>query len=129
MKGLDELERELAAARTAGQPAMLDLYADWCISCKIMERSVFPRPEVAQQLRSFRLIRADVTPNDALDRQLLEAYGLFGPPTLMFFAADGGELRDARIQGEIGAAALTAHLRAVLAAPSATRVQEMAANL
>jgi thioredoxin:protein disulfide reductase len=111
---LDEVQVELARARQAGRPAILDLYADWCISCKVMERTVFPRPEVNSRLRQFHLLRADVTRNDADDKALLQAFGLFGPPSLVFFAEDGHELREARIQGEIGAEALSRHLQAVL---------------
>ncbi len=111
---LADLEQQLAAAQAAGQPAMLDLYADWCISCKVMERSVFPRPEVDTRLRQFRLLRADVTRNDAEDKALMNAFGLFGPPSLVFFSAGGRELADVRIQGEINAPSLAAHLQAVL---------------
>jgi thioredoxin:protein disulfide reductase len=123
-----DVEREVAAARAEGRPALLDLYADWCISCKVMERSVFPRPDVASKLREFRLLRADVTRNDADDRALLEAYGLFGPPSLVFFGPDGREMRDVRVQGEIGAAALAGHLGAVLARVGARGAGEIASN-
>jgi len=111
---LDELRVELAKAEDAGQMAMLDLYADWCISCKVMERNVFPRPEVDSRLRQFRLLRADVTDNDAEDKALMNEFGLFGPPSLVFFAPDGRELADVRVQGEVGAERLAAHLQAVL---------------
>jgi thioredoxin:protein disulfide reductase len=114
VRGLTQLGVELELARQSGEPVLLDLYADWCVSCKIMERSVFPRPEVAERLREFRLLRADVTRNDAEDKALLQAFGLFGPPSLVFFDHDGRELADVRIQGEIGAAGLAAHLQAVL---------------
>jgi thiol:disulfide interchange protein DsbD len=103
-----------AVAEANGQPVLLDLYADWCISCKVMERSVFPQPEVASRLAQFRLLRVDVTRNSAEDRELLTALGLFGPPSLVFFGADGREIADARIQGEISTAPLAAHLAAVL---------------
>jgi len=125
---LADLEAELAQARAAGQPALLDLYADWCISCKVMERSVFPRPEVAGQLRQFRLLKADVTANNAEDQALMQAFGLFGPPSMVFFGPDGRELDDVRIQGEIGAGALAAHLGAVLARTGAEATGEIAAN-
>src|SRR5690606_30348014 len=36
-----ELDGALAAAKAAGQPVLLDWYADWCISCKVIEREVF----------------------------------------------------------------------------------------
>jgi thiol:disulfide interchange protein DsbD len=111
---LADLEAELGAARVAGTPAVLDLYADWCISCKVMERSVFPRPEVTALLGGFRLLKADVTDNTPEQRALLDAYGLFGPPSLVFFGRDGRELEGVRIQGEIGATGLAAHLHRVL---------------
>ncbi|MEQ8857193.1 MAG: protein-disulfide reductase DsbD [Pseudomonadales bacterium] len=111
---LDSLRVELARAEDAGQMALLDLYADWCISCKVMERSVFPLPEVDSRLRQFRLLRADVTENDAEDKALMNEFGLFGPPSLVFFAPDGRELADVRVQGEIGAQRLARHLQAVL---------------
>jgi thioredoxin:protein disulfide reductase len=129
VRGLAQLRVELARASAAGQPALLDLYADWCISCKVMERSVFPRPEVASRLREFRLLRADVTRNDAEDKALLEEFGLFGPPSLVFFDHDGRELEDVRIQGEIGAAGLAAHLQAVLDRERNRRGEALAANL
>lgn len=122
---LAELEQQLAAAQASGQPAMLDLYADWCISCKVMERSVFPRPEVDTRLRQFRLLRADVTRNDAEDKALMNAFGLFGPPSLVFFSAGGRELSDVRIQGEVNASSLAAHLQAVLDRESAAAAAAM----
>jgi thiol:disulfide interchange protein DsbD len=125
---LDELQLELAKAVRDGRPALLDLYADWCISCKVMERSVFPRPEVAAGLAQFRLLRADVTRNSAEDKALMGAYGLFGPPSLVFFSGDGSELSEVRIQGEVGAESLAAHLGAVLKAISDVNVGDIAAN-
>ncbi|MDH4573647.1 thiol:disulfide interchange protein [Salinicola acroporae] len=109
---LDRLEAALASARAAGRPVMVDVSADWCISCKVMEQRVFPASPVADRLADFMLIRADVTRNVAASRDLLDHYGLFGPPGLLFFAG-GKELRDARIQGEIDAPALASHLEAV----------------
>jgi thiol:disulfide interchange protein DsbD len=128
VSNLRELETELARARSEGRPAMLDLYADWCISCKVMERSVFPRPEVASRLAQFRLLRADVTENDAEDKELMGAYGLFGPPSLVFFAGDNGELTEVRVQGEVGADFLASHLGAVLEAVRGNNFGEIAAN-
>ena len=98
-----------------GRPVLLDLYADWCISCKVMERSVFPQPEVSSQLAQFHLVRADITANNAADKALMNEYGLFGPPSMVFFDAEGRELTEIRVQGEIDADALAAHLRAILA--------------
>ncbi|MCR9276553.1 MAG: protein-disulfide reductase DsbD [Pseudomonadaceae bacterium] len=100
-------------ARLGGEPAILDLYADWCISCKVMERNVFPAPEVASQLATYRLLRADVTDNNDEHQALLNRYGLFGPPSLLFFDAQGRELVDLRIQGEMNREQFAAHLTLV----------------
>jgi thiol:disulfide interchange protein DsbD len=113
---LADVEASLASAEASGRPVLLDLYADWCISCKVMERSVFPAPEVQRLLGEFDLLRADVTANDAEHRALLAHFELFGPPSLLFFDPDGGELRAFRLQGEIGTEAFARHLRQVLAA-------------
>lgn len=123
------LEAALLAAQTEGRPVVLDLYADWCISCKLMERSVFPRPGVASLLSQFRLLRADVTDNTADHQALLQRFGLFGPPALVFFADDGRELSDVTIRAEIGAVALRRHLEAVLDRINGDNVVEIAAKI
>jgi len=128
VRNLAELEAQVRDAGAVGQPVLLDLYADWCISCKVMEREVFPRPDVASRLAQFRLLRADVTENNAQDQQLLEAFGLFGPPSLVFFGEDGREMSEVRVQGEISADALAAHLGAVLGQFGNANVGEIAAN-
>ena len=106
---LAQLDAELARAARRGQPAFVDFTADWCISCKIMERDVFPDPAVAERLAGFHRIRADVTDTNADSRSLLDHFGLFGPPSLLFFA-HGEELHQARIQGEVDAASFAVHL-------------------
>ena len=111
---LADVRAEIDAGASAGRLTLLDLYADWCISCKIMERSVFPVPAVASRLTEFHLLRADVTANDAKDMELLNAFGLFGPPSLVFFDRNGAELKTLRVQGEIDAKALAKHLETVL---------------
>jgi thiol:disulfide interchange protein DsbD len=112
VKTVTDVKQRMASS---SGPVLLDLYADWCISCKVMERSVFPEPGVAEQLAQFTLLRADVTANDAQDQALLKQYGLFGPPSLVFFSEDGGELAEFRVQGEVSADRLEAHLAQVLA--------------
>ncbi|MCX7063681.1 MAG: thioredoxin family protein, partial [Proteobacteria bacterium] len=112
--GLAELQTELAQAKRAGQPVALDFYADWCISCKVMERTVFSAPTVAAQLSRFRLLQADVTANDALDQALLKHFGLFGPPSMLFFAPNGDEIGGLRMQGEMNLATFDHHLGRVL---------------
>lgn len=109
---LSALETALSEAASAQQPAFVNFTADWCISCKLMERDVFPDPNVVTALNDFRLIEVDVTDTDAQSRELLNRFNLFGPPSLLFFS-QGEEVRDARIQGEITAPQLVQHLEAL----------------
>jgi thioredoxin:protein disulfide reductase len=112
ISNLADLDRELGDA--AGRLVVLDLYADWCISCKVMERSVFPTPEVAPLLARFHMTRVDLTANTEEHQALLAKFGLFGPPSLVFFDSSGQELAAVRLQGEVDSAALAQHLKAVL---------------
>lgn len=84
-----ELDRSIKAA---GRPTMLDFYADWCVSCKEMERFTFADPRVGARLAQLQLLRADVTGNDADDQALLKRFSLFGPPGIIFFDASGKEV-------------------------------------
>ncbi len=96
VRSVDELD---AVLKTAGRPVMLDFYADWCISCKEMERFTFADPAVARRLAGFLLIQADVTANSDADKALLKRFGLFGPPGIIFFDAGGAERKQLRVVG------------------------------
>lgn len=106
---LAALENAINQAGTRNQPVFVHFTADWCISCKQLEREVYPTPEVASALDDYILIKADVTRTDERSRELLEHFGLFGPPSLLFFD-QGEEVVDARIQGEVNASQLSRHL-------------------
>jgi thiol:disulfide interchange protein DsbD len=99
IKTVGDFERALAAARSAGRPVMLDFYADWCVSCKEMERFTFTDPGVQERLAPAVLLQADVTANDADDQALLRHFGILGPPTIVFFGADGTERAAYRVVG------------------------------
>jgi thiol:disulfide interchange protein DsbD len=88
-----------AAVRAAGRPVMLDFYADWCVTCKEMERFTLTDPRVRTRLASALLLKADVTANSAQDRELLKQFRLFGPPGTVFFDATGKEIAAARFVG------------------------------
>ncbi|UVK99398.1 protein-disulfide reductase DsbD [Pseudomonas sp. B21-048] len=98
-----ELDRVLAEAKSSGTPLLLDWYADWCISCKVIEHEVLNDANVVESLRGYRLVRFDITASNAEQRALLDRYTLFGPPALMFFGKDGVERSDVRVIGEINA--------------------------
>jgi thiol:disulfide interchange protein DsbD len=99
IKSLHDLDAAVAAASTTGRPLLLDFYADWCVSCKEMEKYTFTDPLVKQALAPFVLLRADVTANDADDQALLRAFGILGPPTIAFYGRDGVERRAYRVVG------------------------------
>ncbi|TWR90922.1 protein-disulfide reductase DsbD [Pseudomonas saxonica] len=99
----DELDSALAAAKNAGKPVLLDWYADWCISCKVIEHEVLNAPNVLTLLKGYQLVRFDMTASNAEQRALLDRYALFGPPALMFFDKNGEEKSDQRVIGEINA--------------------------
>jgi thiol:disulfide interchange protein DsbD len=88
-----------AAVKAAGRPVMLDFYADWCVSCKEMERFTFSDPAVAAAMSRMTLLKADVTQNTAADKALLQRFGLFGPPGIIFFDRNGRELQDLQVVG------------------------------
>lgn len=96
------------------RPVMLDFYADWCVSCREMERFTFTDPGVAQRMAGMVLVQADVTANNADDRALLKRFRLFGPPGIMFFEPGGKEISDARVVGFQDAKRFTESLDRVL---------------
>ncbi|ALM52908.1 protein-disulfide reductase DsbD [Halomonas huangheensis] len=106
---LDELQQQLAST---DQPAFVNITAEWCISCKVMEREVFPDPDVQRALAGYRWIDVDVTESNADSREVLEHLQLFGPPSLLFFNG-AEEIREARIQGELDADELARHAEGV----------------
>jgi thioredoxin:protein disulfide reductase len=115
IKTLADLEREVAAAKAAGRPVMLDFYADWCVSCIEMEHKTFTVKEVQDALAGAVLLQADVTKNDDDDQALLKHFGIFGPPTIAFYGADGVERRNFRVVGFMKAAEFAAVVRQAVA--------------
>lgn len=92
-----ELDRVLATAN--GRRVMLDFYADWCVSCIEMEKLTFTDPAVRSELDRMLVLQADVTANQDDDKALLQRFGLFGPPGIIFFDGAGREVRSARVIG------------------------------
>ena len=99
------LQNQLDSAKAQGQWVLVDYYADWCVSCKIMEKQVFGKPEVMDALKDVRLLRLDVTADNAASRELLGRYKVPGPPSFVWIGPDGEERRAQRITGEVDAAA------------------------
>ena len=116
IKSADDLDREIAAASAGGKPVMLDFYADWCVSCKEMEKYTFNAPAVRAALQSFVLLQADVTANDETDQALMRRFNIFGPPTIAFFGADGQERRNYRVVGYMPAEPFARHVQQAIEA-------------
>ncbi|WP_333608334.1 protein-disulfide reductase DsbD [Arsukibacterium sp.] len=114
----EELTTQLQLAAQAGQFAMLDLYADWCVACKEFEQKTFPHPEVQVLTSQMRLIKYDVTRMSRQHQALLDKYQVLGLPTLLFFAPDGSELTQSRVTGFMNAAPFAGHLQQLLRQPA-----------
>jgi thiol:disulfide interchange protein DsbD len=104
VNNIAELDRAVQAASASGRAVMLDFYADWCTSCKEMERYTFSNRQVHDELAKLTLLRADVTANNADDQALLKRFGIFGPPTIAFYGKDGNEHSNFRVVGYMKAA-------------------------
>ena len=116
IKSVSDLRHELTAASQRGQPVMLDFYADWCVSCKEFEKYTFTDPAVTTALTAANtlLLQADVTANDAQDKELLQKFGLIGPPAILFFGPDKQERKNYRVIGFMDAETFSNHLGTAL---------------
>ena len=114
IKSVADLDREVAAAASANKPVMLDINAEWCTSCKEMEKYTFPDAQVVAALSNAVLLQADVTDNDADDKAILNRFQIFGPPTIAFFV-NGQEKANERVVGYVKAEEFAAHIKEAFA--------------
>jgi thiol:disulfide interchange protein DsbD len=110
VKTQQALEARIAEAGQRGQWTLVDFYADWCVSCDVIEREVFADPRVQQALADMQLLRPDVTANNADDQALMRTHQILGPPTMLLIGPDGKERRAERIIGELSADEFLARL-------------------
>ena len=110
IKGEQGLQQALANSVRQEIPSMLDFYADWCISCKEMEKYAFTHPGVISALSGIGTFQADVTENDTIDTQLMNSLGIYGPPAILFYNAQGQEIRHRRVVGEMSGEEFAAHV-------------------
>ncbi|MGI9950103.1 protein-disulfide reductase DsbD [Vibrio hyugaensis] len=110
VSNVTELEQQLALAKQAGKPVMLDFYADWCVACKEFEKYTFHDPSVEVKLQDFVLLQADVTKNQVQDIELLKHMNVLGLPTIEFWDANGKHVSNARLTGFMQAEPFLAHI-------------------
>jgi len=110
VKGIQGLQQALANSVRQDIPSMLDFYADWCISCKVMEKYAFTHAGVINALNGVGTFQTDVTDNDSVDTELMNSLGIYGPPAILFFDARGEEIRHRRVVGEMSGEEFAAHL-------------------
>jgi thiol:disulfide interchange protein DsbD len=110
IKSLNDLEQALTQASGQGKTALLDFYADWCVSCIEMEKYTFTDAMVQKALSDTVLLQADVTANDEEDQALLKHFGVFGPPTIIFFGKDGLQRNGYEVVGYMKAREFAAHV-------------------
>ncbi|MBV5302773.1 MAG: protein-disulfide reductase DsbD [Chlorobium sp.] len=108
---VEDLDKELLATTT---PVMLDFYADWCVSCKEMDKFTFHDPKVVKQLKGVKLLQVDVTANTPADLALMKRFGLFGPPGMIFFDRTGKEIPDGKIAGFLDATPFVEHINKII---------------
>ncbi len=113
VKNVNDLQAQLMNAKNLHKPVFLDFYADWCVSCKMMDRYVLTDQKVKELLQSFVLLRADMTANTADDIALAKHFNMIGPPVVIFFDANGKQIQPAMV-GEISTKDLTQRLQQVL---------------
>lgn len=111
IKTTGDLDAALARAAADGKTAMLDFYADWCVSCIEMEEYTFTDGGVQNALANTVLLQADVTANDEEDQALLKRFGVFGPPTIIFFGDDGMQRNGYEVVGYMKAKDFAEHVR------------------
>lgn len=102
-KSIDDLDKAVESAGSNGQWTLVDFYADWCISCKVIEKEVFGNSEVVEALSDMQLLQSDVTANDKIDQELMRELQVVGPPTILIIGPDGQEYRAQRTIGEVSA--------------------------
>jgi thiol:disulfide interchange protein DsbD len=97
-----DLDKAIDVGRRQGRGIMVDFSADWCTECRLMERNIFAKDVVRQQLRGMQLIRADLTHYDLSSKNLMQRFAVVGPPTVVFLNPDGSEIKEARVVGDVG---------------------------
>jgi thiol:disulfide interchange protein DsbD len=107
----NRLQQELAAAKVGRLPVLVDFFADWCTSCKELDKTTLSNPAVLSAMASFRLLRVDITDINATNRQLMQRFHILGLPCLVFFDTNGVEIPHARVLGYLNSQQWLQHMK------------------
>ena len=110
---LIELDNSLELASKNGNISLLYITADWCISCKRLERETFSNPDMIKLLSSINSIKADVSKNSENDIELMKQLSIFGPPTLIVYDQNGNEKENIRKIGVVNAKELINDIKTI----------------
>lgn len=88
-------------AVTGSSPVIMDVYADWCIPCRQMDKKVFTDPDIIKLSEKFIMVRLDITRKSESQDEIRKKYSIEGAPTIIFFNRDGKELQELRIESKI----------------------------
>ena len=108
--GRDNLSSALAGSRQAGNPVLVDFFAEWCVACKVLEETTLSDPQVLAAMKDFDLYRVDITEINADSQAIMEQYNILGLPALVFFTPAGTELPESRVLGEMKPERFLEHL-------------------
>jgi thiol:disulfide interchange protein DsbD len=97
-----ELQEAINKSVDLNKPILLDFYADWCATCKIMDEDIFYNPGLQTLLSQFTLLRVDLTDVNGESIQLAKKMNVGAPPVIIFYDQKGAEFSQ-RIEGEIKA--------------------------
>ena len=110
-----ELDNELAQAKAAGKPVILDFYADWCVYCKTLEKEIFPHPDSQTAMADAVLLQADVTDAGSDEsKAIMKRFGVIAPPVIVFWDKNGNELKQYKIVGDVTLEDFVAQTRTAL---------------
>lgn len=100
-KTVSDVQTALANAKREGKPVVIDFYADWCTSCKVIAATTLRDAHVRAAMNDFLLIKIDLTANNAENKALLDYYNVIAPPTFLFYDAQGHALEALQLVGEV----------------------------